>query len=931
MNIKKKIGIEISEQDGKPLNSGNYFYWDAQWSNIILGDAGQYCPGAKFQKENNSDKFVTIFSKNASNGTELCGTSRSIEKKSVKIPEQDLRAFIETLDKLHQKSMDKEIDPDTGEFLHSLEVPNPQTMKSAWRVTNGFSQRLLVLWGYSSQEPQATILPLTPTSAKWSDARYRTDLMKLLEPRLSKGKFNWRKFFKWFFIVLGITAIILALIFAILQVSGHKCTTCNGETSWKVIGFQCDACDKEESVCECKAIHSAKCPQCGSELKDGKCRNYCPVHESTHLNKAGKCSKCPEEIVYVPSRNGYYLAAHREAWDKKTQSGKMRLTLMHRNASGFISERWKVNGQAHSNIESDNVSIVIDVVPNAYELETCAVKNSNKYTVCATLSISKDGDIVVTHPADDKKPGEDGKPADDKKPGEDGKPADDKKPSEDGKPADDKKPGEDGKPADDKKPGEDGKPADDKKPGEDGKPADDKKPGEGNNPTPVSQCPKCGSELKDGKCPKCFEIADYAFSVKLKQKTDKDNDTADAEFIVVPDKNIGDVKYVVHSWTVNGEQKASGDNKTFAINGLLYSKRYVIAAIVTINGKEQKVLPFQWNSVDAPVWLITRVGNSDKEYQVLCTNSSNIQFKVVKWDTPTFQNGKKQDISKLFECPAPVASAANKANVSWRQRYIGEYIMTLGATIQVAPSRGRKGETVDIHNNFVFINGSIVKALIAMKFANAKDRIYHCLATNTDGSQHNGTAFAVSDKLLLTNYHVAVGNIPEYYGGKESKVDPAKVLTLSNEKRIFYARVIKADRSIDMALLKICDKNGNDTDAVMPSYFLISENAPVKNTRVFSVGYPAGTTRLGEPAFTDGKIEHFETHKVRGEVVFHFSNIRPGYSGGPLVYMDNDLMVIGSNTSGVTTDTPVKQGVNIATSAAEIRRKFPEIFAAGKR
>jgi hypothetical protein len=40
MNIKKKIGIEISEQDGKPLNSGNYFYWDAQWSNIILGDAG---------------------------------------------------------------------------------------------------------------------------------------------------------------------------------------------------------------------------------------------------------------------------------------------------------------------------------------------------------------------------------------------------------------------------------------------------------------------------------------------------------------------------------------------------------------------------------------------------------------------------------------------------------------------------------------------------------------------------------------------------------------------------------------------------------------------------------------------------------------------------------------------------------------------------
>ena len=96
--------------------------------------------------------------------------------------------------------------------------------------------------------------------------------------------------------------------------------------------------------------------------------------------------------------------------------------------------------------------------------------------------------------------------------------------------------------------------------------------------------------------------------------------SVDAEFIVVPDKNIGDVKYVVHSWTVNGEQKASGDSKNFVVKGLLYSKRYVITAVVTINGKEQKVLPFQWNSIDAPVWMITRVGNSDKEYQVLCTN-----------------------------------------------------------------------------------------------------------------------------------------------------------------------------------------------------------------------------------------------------------------------------------------------------------------------
>ena len=111
-----------------------------------------------------------------------------------------------------------------------------------------------------------------------------------------------------------------------------------------------------------------------------------------------------------------------------------------------------------------------------------------------------------------------------------------------------------------------------------------------------------------------------AITVPGNRKASAVRSSVDAEFIVVPDKNIGDVKYVVHSWTVNGEQKASGDSKNFVVKGLLYSKRYVIIAVVTINGKEQKVLPFQWNSIDAPVWMITRVGNSDKEYQVLCTN-----------------------------------------------------------------------------------------------------------------------------------------------------------------------------------------------------------------------------------------------------------------------------------------------------------------------
>ena len=50
------------------------------------------------------------------------------------------------------------------------------------------------------------------------------------------------------------------------------------------------------------------------------------------------------------------------------------------------------------------------------------------------------------------------------------------------------------------------------------------------------------------------------------------------------------------------------------------------------------------------------------------------------------------------------------------------------------------------------------------------------------------------------------------------------------------------------------------------------------------------------------------------------------YRGGPLIIMDQDTTIIGINTSGVVSDTPIKQGINIATSATEIRRVFPEIF-----
>ena len=419
-------------------------------------------------------------------------------------------------------------------------------------------------------------------------------------------------------------------------------------------------------------------------------------------------------------------------------------------------------------------------------------------------------------------------------------------------------------------------------------------------------------------------IADYTFSIQLGQVT-KQGDIAAALFNVVPDKSMGNQKFIVHSWSVNGKQMLAGDNKSFSCKRLSYKERYVITASVTVNGKAQKVLPYQWNNIDTPVWMIIRAGNNDNEYQVLCTNSSSVRFSVEKWKKPVFYDGRKRNISDRFRCSDPHPRGNNKAVFRWSQDHIGEYLMSLEATVCVTPADGKNTRKVNVENTFVFINGSMSQALISLKLANMKERVYHCLATNIDGSQHNGTAFAISQKYLLTNYHVAIGNIPEYYGGKVVKVDSSRPLILSNEHTTFYAKVVRSNKKSDLALLKLCDRSGGETDAVLPAFFLVSDRPPEKGARVLSIGYPAGTTRFGEPAFSDGKIEDTGNIPQRwGNIIAHFSNIRPGYSGGPLVYMDRDSVVIGVNTGGVVSQNPLFRGMRIAVDVSEIHKSFPE-------
>ena len=179
MLATKGKGIEINQQDGTPLTSNHNFYWDPFLANILLFDAHEFCPRVSFERSPDSRDFHATFmqssqdKENASDAgqtafnSEICGTSQSLEEPNVRIPEQDIDAFIEAIDRIHLKSGRTDTSSDARDFMMNLRIPDPLAMKSAWRVSTGFNRNLLVLWGYSAADSNSTILPLTETSAHW--------------------------------------------------------------------------------------------------------------------------------------------------------------------------------------------------------------------------------------------------------------------------------------------------------------------------------------------------------------------------------------------------------------------------------------------------------------------------------------------------------------------------------------------------------------------------------------------------------------------------------------------------------------------------------------------------------------------------------------------------------------------------------------------
>ncbi|MGN0886215.1 MAG: serine protease [Candidatus Spyradenecus sp.] len=413
----------------------------------------------------------------------------------------------------------------------------------------------------------------------------------------------------------------------------------------------------------------------------------------------------------------------------------------------------------------------------------------------------------------------------------------------------------------------------------------------------------------------------------LCEQPDPGGQLSQVSFQMVPEVALPEgVEAQVRAWSINGRVVPDSESWSFTPeNGLRYDRNYTISATVLIDGVVQWVVPYQWNLADEPTWQIVEEGverdGCKVRYRLVCCNASTVTPKVRAWQV-SFREASSAATELSFACDQSPLEG-NRLAVSWDiGTYKGAYFLELAADLQYTTLRGHTA-TLTHRELIPFVHASSAEELSRAKYEAVIDNVYFCLATLTDGTLSNGTAFAISNRRLLTNYHVAVGSMPGSYASQtDYTVRP--VLELSNGSGLTYhARVVASDRGRDLALLELCDAQGGETDARLPGYLPLATSealagiSPETPRHVFAVGYPRGTVRMGPPALAEGKTERIE--RVREvETLFSFIGIKPGYSGGPLVDCATGT-ILGINHSAFVEKSPVHKGADLATAATEVR------------
>jgi S1-C subfamily serine protease len=173
--------------------------------------------------------------------------------------------------------------------------------------------------------------------------------------------------------------------------------------------------------------------------------------------------------------------------------------------------------------------------------------------------------------------------------------------------------------------------------------------------------------------------------------------------------------------------------------------------------------------------------------------------------------------------------------------------------------------------------------------------------TNTEW-QGNGSGFFISKSgYIVTNNHVIDG-------ASEIEVE----FKYKNEVEGFNAKVIKVDKTNDLAIIKIDDSEFTNISDIPYNFKTRSVDV---GTEIFALGYPLALSLMGKDIkFTDGKIS--SKTGLDGDITTYQIQvpIQPGNSGGPLFDFKGNL--IGITSSGVNRKLDLTENVNYAIKSS---------------
>ena len=166
----------------------------------------------------------------------------------------------------------------------------------------------------------------------------------------------------------------------------------------------------------------------------------------------------------------------------------------------------------------------------------------------------------------------------------------------------------------------------------------------------------------------------------------------------------------------------------------------------------------------------------------------------------------------------------------------------------------------------------------------------------------NGSGFFISKSgYIVTNNHVIDG-------ASEIEVE----FKYKNEIRGFNAKVIKIDKTNDLAIIKIDDSEFFNISDIPYNFKTRSVDV---GTEIFALGYPMALSIMGRDIkFTDGKIS--SKTGLAGDITTYQIQvpIQPGNSGGPLFDFKGNL--IGITSSGVNRKLDITENVNYAIKSS---------------